>query len=88
MNVKHETCSCQKQLLLIPFINVYIYIYIYMYIHIYNIYIYIIYCNIYCTVNMGLKLSEKSVFLPSFGCGSFQGNSFSFEKQVVTKDFT
>ena len=66
-----------------------------MYIYIYNIYIYIyiyiciyIYCNIYCTVNMGLKLSEKSVFLPSFGCGSFQGNSFSFEKQVVTKDFT
>ena len=36
---------------------------------------------------MGLKVSEKSVFLTSFfGCGGFQGNLFSFEKQVVTKD--
>ena len=45
------------------------------------------YIYIYCTVNMGLKVSEKFVFLTSFfGCGGFQGNLFSFEKQVVTKD--
>ena len=73
MNVKHETSSCRKQLLLIPFINVYIYIYTH---------------TLYITVNMGLTVSEKSVFQTSFGCDGFQGNLFSFEKQVVTKDFT
>lgn len=41
-----------------------------------------------CTTNTGLKVSEKSVFQTSFGCDDFQGNLFSFEKQVVTKDFT
>ena len=51
------------------------------------IYIYIYVC-MYCTVNMGLKVIEKSVFRNSFGCDGFQGNLFSFEKQVVTKDFT
>ena len=46
------------------------------------------YVCMYCTVNMGLKVIEKSVFRNSFGCDGFQGNLFSFEKQVVTKDFT
>ena len=38
-------------------------------------------------MNMVLKVSEKSAFRTSFGCESFQGNLFSFEKQVVTKRF-
>ena len=42
--------------------RVYIYIYIYIYIN--------------CTVNMGLTVSEKSVFSTSFGRGRFQGNLF------------
>ena len=33
-----------------------------------------------CTVNMGLTVSEKSVFPTSFGRGRFKGNLFSFEK--------
>ena len=36
--------------------------------------------SISCTVNMGLTVSEKSVFPTSFDCGRFQGNLFSFEK--------
>ena len=39
------------------------------------------YIYIYCTVNMGLTVSDKSVFPTSFGRGRFQGNLFSFEKQ-------
>ena len=54
-------------------VGIYIYIYIYIY--------------VYSTVNMVLKVSEKSVFWTSFGCDSFQGNLFSFEKQVVKKRF-
>ena len=52
------------------------------------VYIYIYTHTLYIRVNMGLKVSEKSVFQTSFGCDGFQGNLFSFEKQVVTKDFT
>ena len=40
------------------------------------IYIYIIYIYINCTVNMGLTVSEKSVFPTSFGRGHFEGNLF------------
>ena len=36
--------------------------------------------SISCTVNMGLTVSEKSVFPTSFDRGCFQGNLFSFEK--------
>ena len=36
---------------------------------------------------MGFTVSEKSVFPTSFGRRRFQGNLFSFEKQVVTEDF-
>ena len=32
------------------------------------------------TVNMGLTVTDKSVFETSFGRGRFQGNLFSFEK--------
>ena len=62
------------------YICVYIYIYIYPSIYLY-IYIHT-YLEIYknCTVNMGLTVSEKSVFPTSFGRGPFQGNLFSFEK--------
>ena len=50
-----------------------------MYIYMYYIYIYVhIYIN--CTVNMGLTVSEKSVFPTSFGRDRFQGNLFLFEK--------
>ena len=62
------------------YIYIYIYICIYIYLYIYIcIYIYI-YIYINCTVNMGLTVSEKSVFPTSFGRGRFQGNLFSFEK--------
>ena len=40
-----------------------------------NLYIYI-----NCTVNMGLTVSEKSVFPASFDRGRCQGNLFSFGK--------
>ena len=37
---------------------------------------------------MGLKVSEKSVFLTNFGRGGFQVNLYSFRKRkVVTEDF-
>ena len=35
-----------------------------------------------CTVNMGLTVSEKSVFPTSFGRGRFQGNLFSFSLYI------
>ena len=59
------------------YIYVYIFMYTYMYLFIY-MYIYYIYIN--CAVNMGLTVSEKSVFPTSFSHGHFQGNLFSFEK--------
>ena len=40
--------------------------------------------NIRCTVNMGVTVSEQSFFPTSFGRSHFQGNLFSFEKQVLT----
>ena len=66
------------------YVCIHMYIYIYLYLSIYlSIYLYIhTYLEIYknCTVNMGLTVSEKSVFPTSFGRGRFQGNLFSFEK--------
>ena len=54
------------------------YIYTYTYIHIHTyIYIYI-YTYINFTVDMGLRVSEKSAFPTSFGRGCFQGNLLSF----------
>ena len=41
---------------------------------------YIIYIN--CTVNIGLAVTEKSVFPTSFGCGHFQGDLISYEKRM------
>ena len=34
-----------------------------------------------CTVNIGLRVSEKSVLPTSCGCSCFQGNLLSFENQ-------
>ena len=59
--------------------NIYVYIYTYIYIHTHTyeyIYIYI-YTYITFTVDMGLRVSEKSVFPTKFGRGCFQGNLLS-----------
>ena len=34
-------------------------------------------------MNIGLTVSEKSVFSNSFGCGRFLGNLLSFEKHKL-----
>ena len=38
------------------------------------------------TVNTGLTVTVNSIFPSSFGYDRFQGNLFSFEKQVVTEE--
>ena len=40
-----------------------------------------------CTVNMGLIVSDKSVFPTSFSHDCFQGNLFSFEKDNGYRKF-
>ena len=59
-------------------IYIYTYIYIYIYTHTHrNTHTH---THINCSVNMWLRVSEKSVFQISLGCDRFQGNLFSFEK--------